>query len=103
MRKKHWQRPKKLLQGGNTGRIQAKAPPPLQKDLTLDDFEIWRSTWRDYYSFTKLERETPANQRANLKSHLSQGMRGILEHCLKIKNDTSYSCEEIRGKIRDHI
>ena len=90
-------------QTGTTGRVQAKAPPPMGKDLSLDDLEVWRSTWRDYYSVTKLEREPAGTQRANLKSHLSQGMRGILEHCLKIKDDTNLSCEEILEKIRDHI
>ena len=90
-------------QTGNTGRVQAKAPPPLPKELSLDDLEVWRSTWRDYYSVTKLEKEPAATQRANLKSHLSQGMRGILEHAIKIKEDTTLSCEEILDEIKKHI
>ena len=55
-------------QTGTTGRVQDKAPPPMGRDLSLDD----------YYPMTKLEHKPAATQRANLKLHLSQGMRGIL-------------------------
>ena len=71
-------------QPGNGGRVVAKPPPPLEKDITLDELETWSSTWEDYYSVTKLEKEALNIQRANLKSHLSQEMRGVVEHVLGI-------------------
>ena len=90
-------------QTGNTGRITAKPPPALQKDVTLDEFITWSNTWHDYYSITKLEREAAATQRANLKSHLSQEMRGVVEHVLGIGEDTRKSCDDILKEIKSHI
>ena len=90
-------------QAGNMGRVTAKPPPYLGKDVSLDEFETWLSTWRDYYSVTKLDKEANSTQRANLKSYLTQEMRGIVEYVLGIGEDTTKSCEEILKDIRAHI
>ena len=90
-------------QAGNMGRVTAKPPPLLDKDVTLDGFETWSSTWKDYYSVTKLGKESNGTQRANLKSYLSQEMRGIVEFVLGIGEDTTKSCDEILKDIKAHI
>ena len=90
-------------QGGNKGRVAAKPPPLLEKDVTLDGFETWCSTWRDYYSVTKLDKESNVTQRANLKSHLTQDMRGIVEHVLGIDEESTKTCNEILRDIKTHI
>ena len=90
-------------QQGNMGRVVAKPPPPMEKDITLDELETWSSTWEDYYQVTKLEKEIPALQRANFKSHLSQEMRSIVEHVLGIGQDSTKTCEEMLQDIKAHI
>ena len=90
-------------QTGNIGRVTAKPPPILEKDVTLDGFETWHNTWKDYFSVTKLEKEASSTQRAHLKSHLSQEMRGIVEHVLGIGEETTKSCKDILKEIRSHI
>ena len=90
-------------QQGNMGRVVAKPPPPMEKDITLDELETWSSTWEDYYQVTKLEKEIPALQRANFKSHLSQEMRGVVEHVLGIGHDSTKTCVEILKDIKAHI
>ena len=87
----------------NGGRVVAKPPPQLEKDVTLDELETWSSTWEDYYSVTKLEKEALNIQRANLKSHLSQEMRGVVEHVLGIGQDSTKTCSEILKDIKTHI
>ena len=88
---------------GNKGRVTAKPPPLLDKNVTLDCFEIWSSTWEDYYTVTKLEKESRDTQRANLKSYLTQDMRGIVEHVLGIDAKSTKSCNEILKDIKAHI
>ena len=90
-------------QSVNGGRVVAKPPPALEKDITLDELETWSSTWEDYYSVTKLEKEALSIQRANLKSHLSQEMRGVVEHVLGIGQDSTKTCSEILKDIKAHI
>ena len=90
-------------QVGNTGKVTAKPPPSLPRDVTLDELETWMSTWNDYYKVTKLDKEAHSTQRANLKSFLSQEMRGIVEHVLGIGEDTTKSCNEILKDIKAHI
>ena len=90
-------------QSGNVGRVTAKPPPLLDKDVSLDEYETWLNTWNDYYSVTKLEKEANFTQRANLKSYFSQEMRGIVEHVLGIGEDTTKSCEEILKEIKAYI
>ena len=90
-------------QPGNRGRVVAKPPPPMGKGITLDELETWSSTWEDYYQVTKLEKEIPALQRANFKSHLSQEMRSIVEHVLGIGQDSTKTCEEMLQDIKAHI
>ena len=58
----------------------AKPPHPMEKGFTLEEMETWSSTWEDYYQVTKLEKEIPALQRPNFKSHLYQEMGGVVEH-----------------------
>ena len=90
-------------QAGNVGRVTAKPPPLLDKDVSLDEYETWLNTWNDYYSVTKLEKEANPTQRANLKSYFSQEMRGIVEHVLSIGEDTTKSCEDILKDIKAYI
>ena len=90
-------------QQGNMGRVVAKPPPPMEKDITLDELETWSSTWDDYYQVTKLEKEVPTIQRANLKSHLSQEMRAVVEHVLEIGQNSTMTCAEIIQEIKAYI
>ena len=90
-------------QSGNTGRVTAKPPPLLAKDVTLDGLETWISTWNDYYKVTKLDKEVNSTQRANLMSYLSQEMRGIVEYVLNIGENTTKNCEEILKDIKAHL
>lgn len=90
-------------QQGNMGRVVAKPPPPMEKDITLDELETWSSTWEDYYQVTKMEKEVPNIQRANFKSHLSQEMRSIVEHVLGIGQDSTKTCAEMLQDIKAHI
>ena len=64
-------------QHGNMGRVTAKPPPPLSKDVSLEEFDVWTHTWNDYFAVTKLEKEPPSLQRANLMSHMTQEMRAL--------------------------
>ena len=80
-------------QQGNMGRVVAKPPPPMEKDITLDELETWSSTWEDYYQVTKLEKELPALQKPNFKSYLS------VEHVLGIGPDSTKTCDKILGDL----
>ena len=75
------------------GNIVAKPPHPMEKGITLDEMETWSSTWEDYYQVTKLEKEIPALQKPNLKSHLS------VEHVLGIGPDSTKTCDKILGDL----
>ena len=75
------------------GNIVAKPPPQMEKGITLDEMETWSSTWEDYYQVTKLEKEIPALQKPNLKSHLS------VEHVLGIGPDSTKTCDKILGDL----
>ena len=90
-------------QPGNTGRLTAKPPPQLPKDVSLEEFDTWTHTWNDYFAVTKLEKEPHSMQRANLMSHMSQEMRSVVEHILGIGDDTTQSCLDIVKEIRAHI
>ena len=90
-------------QPGNMGRVVAKPPPPMEEGITLDELETWSSKWEDYYQVTKLEKEIPTLQRANFKSHLSQKMRGVVEHVLGIGQDCTTTCAEMLRDIKAHI
>ena len=90
-------------QAGNMGRVTAKSPPSLERDVTLDSFDTWSNTWTDYYNVTKLEKETTGMQRATLMSHMSQEMRAVVEHILGIKEDTTKTCSDILKDIRTYI
>ena len=68
-------------------------PPLMEKGITLDEMETWSSTWEDYYQVTKLEKEIPALQKPNLKSHLS------VEHVLGIGPDSTKTCDKILGDL----
>ena len=89
--------------GGNTGRAPAKAPPPMPKQMDMEEFTVWRETWNDYVRVSKLGNEQPLTQISTLKSHMSQGMRALIKHALGIDEDTTKSCNEILDDIRDHL
>ena len=84
------------------GRVPAKPLPLLEKDISMEEFETWSSTWKNYYLVTKLEKEAHITQRGNLKSHMSQEKRWIIEHVLGIGEDTTKSCEDILKDIKAH-
>ena len=90
-------------QPGNSGRVTAKPPPQLPKDISLEEFDTWTHTWGDYFAVTKLEKEPNSLQRANLMSHMSQEMRAVVEHILGIGDDSTKSCPDIIKEIRAHI
>ena len=75
------------------GNIVAKSPPQMEKGITLDEMETWSNTWEDYYQVAKLEKEIPALQKPNLKSHLS------VEHVLGIGPDSTKTCDKILGDL----
>ena len=68
----------------------------------MDVFETWSNSGKNYYLVTKVEKEAHITQRANL-SHMSQQKRGIVEHVLRIGEDTIKTCEDILKDIKAHI
>ena len=56
----------------------------MENVVTFEELETWSSTWEDYYKVAKLEKEVPAIQRPNFKSHLPQEIRDVVEHVLGI-------------------
>ena len=69
-------------------------PLLMEKGITLDEMETWSSTWEDYYQVAKLEKEVPAIQRPNFKSHLSQEICDVVEHVLGIGPDSTKKLDD---------
>ena len=55
---------------GKPGRVQAKALPPMQKQMDMEEFSTWHKTWNEYAKIIKLEKEPRPTQVSNLKSHI---------------------------------
>ena len=53
-------------QTATIGKIMAKPPPQLEKDVTVDELDLRICTWNDYYRVVGLDKQTLRTQRANL-------------------------------------
>ena len=79
----------------------------MEKGITLDEMETWSSTWEDYFKVAKLEKEVPAIQRPNFKSHLPQEIRDVVEHVLGIGPNSTKKLDDrlltkIMAELSDH-
>ena len=74
--------------------------PLMEKGITLDEMETRSSTWEDHNLVTKLEKQVPAIQRPNFKSHLSQEIHDVVENVLSIGPDSTKKLDdELLNKI----
>ena len=78
-------------------------PPKLAADISLSKFKSWRSTWQDYAKLSKMDGMEEGQQRSLLKSHLTQDMRGVLEHVIVIDESVDKTPDAILDKIEENI
>ena len=81
----------------------ATPPPPLQSSVSLLDFVSWRSLWNDYATLIRLDRLTPREQCALLRSCLSVEMRSTLEFALQFETSDVCPVEELLDNIHKFL